>query len=74
MLGCDPEGDLHGRSTHKLWENSAMEVFCKVAVLLGRSLINLQLMLVWGGYQECLKERKPSDLTCRSWPTLLTHL
>lgn len=70
MLGCDPEGDIQGRSTHKLWENSAMKVFCKAAVLLGRSLIDLQLTLVWGGQQECLKGRKPSDRTCRSCPTL----
>lgn len=27
-LGCGPEGDTQGRSTHKLWENGAMEVFC----------------------------------------------
>lgn len=47
-----------------------MEGFCKAAVLLGRSLVDLQLTLVWGGQQECLKERKPSDLTCRSCPTL----
>lgn len=67
---CLAEGDLQGRRTHKLWENSAMEGFCKAAVLLGRSLVDLQLTLVWGGQQECLKERKPSDLTCRSCPTL----
>lgn len=46
-----------------------MEVFCKALVLLGRSLIDLQLTLVWGGQQERLKGRKPSDLICRSCPT-----
>lgn len=70
MLGCDPEGGIQGRSTHKLWENSTMEVFCKAAVLLDRSLVDLQLTLVWGGQQECLKGSKPSDLTCRSYPML----
>lgn len=70
MLGCGPEGDTQGRSTHKLRENGAMEVFCKAAVLLGRSLVDLQITLVWGGQQQCLRRRKPSDLTCRSCPTL----
>lgn len=56
---------LGRRSTHKLWESSAMEVLCKAAVLLGRSIGELQLMLVWGGQQERLKGRKPSELTCR---------
>lgn len=41
-----------------------------MAVLLGRSLIDLQITLVWGRQQECLKGRKTSDLTCRSCPTL----
>jgi len=70
MLACDPGGDIQGRSTYKLWENSTMKVFCEVAVLLGRSLVDLQLALVWGGQQECLKGRRLSDLMCRSCPTL----
>lgn len=41
-----------------------MEVFCEAAVLLGGSLVDLQLTLVWGRQQESLEERKPSDLTC----------
>lgn len=41
-----------------------------MAVLLGRSLIDLQITLVWGGQQECLKGRKTSDLTCRNCRTL----
>lgn len=59
MLGCGPDRDIWGRSTHELRENSAVEVFCKAAVLLHRSLLDLQLTLVWGGQQERLKERKP---------------
>lgn len=69
ILGCGPDRDVQGRSTHKLWENSAVEVFRKVAVLLHRSLLDLQLTFVWGGQQERLKERE--NLTCRSCPTLV---
>lgn len=68
MLGSDPKGALQRRSTHKLWEHSAVEVLCEAAVLLGRALLHLQLTLVWGGQQECLEGRKQSGQASGSCP------
>lgn len=47
-----------GRSTHKLWENGALEELREAALLQGRSLVHLQVTLVWGGQQERLQGRK----------------
>lgn len=73
MLACDP-GDLWGRSTHKLGENSAVEVLCEAVVLLGRALLHLQLSLVWGRHQERLKRRKRSGLASRRCPAPAHHI
>lgn len=73
LLACDPE-DLQGRSTHKLGENSAVEVLCEALVLLGRALLHLQLSLVWGRHQERLKGRERWGLASRHCPAPAHHL
>lgn len=62
-------GDVQGRSTHKLWENGALEEPGEAAMLQGRSLVHLQVTQVWGGQQERLQGEEPHSFS--SFPMIL---